>query len=289
VKPAPFEYYAPTTLEDALGILVAHGDDAKVLAGGQSLVPMLNLRLARFDALVDLRRVAPLKDVTRSDGHLEIGSMVRQCTVETSDVVAGALPLLAAATPLIGHFQIRNRGTVGGSIAHADPAAEYPAVALALDAEMEIAGSAGRRRVRAADFFRDTWETALAPGEILAGVRFAVWGRRSGFAVEEVARRYGDFAIAGCACGVQVDGTAVVRAAVALFGVASTPIRCPAAEHALVGADVQGIDCIEVGGIAAETLEPPGDLHASSGLRRRIAATVVRRALRRALDDATDA
>jgi aerobic carbon-monoxide dehydrogenase medium subunit len=287
VKPAPFDYHAPTTVDEAVGLLHERGDDAKVLAGGQSLIPMLNLRLARFGALIDLGRVASLRRIERANGHVAVGAMVRQSTVEQNDVIARDVPLLAAATPLIGHFQIRNRGTVGGSIAHADPAAEYPAVALALGAEIDVAGPAGGRTVPADELFAGTWETALAQDEVLVGVRFPVWGERSGFAVEEVARRHGDFAIAGCACGVQVEDGQIGRAAISLFGVASTPVRAEAAERALVGSDAAAIDATEIGQLAADGLDPPGDLHASGALRRRIAAAVVRRAMGRAIRGAS--
>ena len=267
MKPAPFDYHAPTTVDEVVALLHERGDEAKVLAGGQSLIPMLNLRLARFATLVDIGRVASLRRLERVNGHVVVGSMVRQRELEACDVA-----LLAAATPLIGHFQIRNRGTLGGSIAHADPAAEYPAVALALDAELDIAGPAGARTVPAAEFFVGTWETALADDEVLVAVRFPVWGEGSGFSVEEVARRHGDFAIAGCACGVQMDDGRISRAAIALFGVAGTPVRAEVAESALVGADADTVDAAEIGNLAAVGLEPPGDLHASGALRRRIAA-----------------
>ena len=281
MKPAPFDYHAPTTVDEVVALLHEHGDEAKVLAGGQSLIPMLNLRLARFATLVDIGRVASLRRLERVNGHVVVGSMVRQRELEASDVA-----LLAAATPLIGHFQIRNRGTLGGSIAHADPAAEYPAVALALDAELDIAGPAGARTVPAAEFFVGTWETALADDEVLVAVRFPVWGEGSGFAVEEVARRHGDFAIAGCACGVEIDDGRISRAAIALFGVAGTPVRAEVAESALVGADADTVDAAEIGNLAAVELEPPGDLHASGALRRRIASAVVRRAVGRAIERA---
>src|SRR5205823_7277606 len=197
VKPAPFEYHAPTTLDGAVQLLAQLGDEAKVLAGGQSLVPMLNMRLTRFDALVDIGRIEELRRIERTNGTVTLGATVAQCVVERDATIAAGVPLLAKATPLIGHFQIRSRGTVGGSIAHADPAAEYPAVALALDAELEVAGPAGRRTIPAAEFFLGTWMTTIGADEILVAARFPVWGAASGFAVEEVARRHGDFAIAG--------------------------------------------------------------------------------------------
>ena len=286
MKPAPFEYHAPTTVDEVVGLLHELGDEAKLLAGGQSLIPMLNLRLARFAALIDLGRVTSLRHIERSNGHVAVGAAVRQSTVEASGVIGRDVPLLAVATPLIGHFQIRNRGTLGGSIAHADPAAEYPAVALALDAEIDVVGPGGARTVPAATFFEGIWDTALALDEVVVAVRFPVWGGTSGFAVEEVARRHGDFAIAGCACGVQIGDGEIRRAAIALFGVASTPVRAEAAERALVGADSIAVDTATIGRLAAEGLHPPDDLHASGALRRRIAAAVVRRALERAIDEA---
>ena len=286
MKPAPFEYHAPTTVDEVVGLLHELGDEAKLLAGGQSLIPMLNLRLARFAALIDIGRVASLRRIESANGHVAVGALVRQSTVEASGVIGRDVPLLAAATPLIGHFQIRNRGTLGGSIAHADPAAEYPAVALALDAEIDVVGPGGARTVPAATFFEGTWETVLALDEVVVAVRFPVWGGSSGFAVEEVARRHGDFAIAGCACGVQIGDGRIGRAAIALFGVASTPVRAEVAERALVGADSAAVDAARIGRLAAEGLHPPDDLHASGALRRRIAAAVVRRALGRAIDEA---
>ncbi len=284
MKPAPFKYHAPTTVDEVVSLLDELGDGAKVLAGGQSLIPMLNLRLARFEALIDIGRVTSLREIERVDGHVAIGAAVRQSAVEASDVIGRDVPLLAGATPLIGHFQIRNRGTLGGSIAHADPAAEYPAVALALDAELDVVGPGGQRTVPAGDFFQGMWETELAGADVLVAVRFPVWNRPSGFAVEEVARRHGDFAIAGCACGVEVDDGRIGRAAIALFGVAATPVRAEVAEKALVGVDAATVDAAEIGDLAATGLDPPDDLHASGALRRRIAAAVVRRAVERAIE-----
>jgi aerobic carbon-monoxide dehydrogenase medium subunit len=287
VKAAPFDYHAPSTVEETVALLHELGEDAKVLAGGQSLIPMLNLRLARFGALIDIGRVGSLRHIERTDHEVVVGATVRQSTLEVSEVIGRDVPLVAAATQLIGHFQIRNRGTIGGSLAHADPAAEYPAVALALDAEIDMTGPGGTRSVPADAFFAGTWETALAPDELLTAVRFPAWGQQAGFAVEEVARRYGDFAMAGCACGVELDEDQIRRAAIALFGVAGTPVRATAAEEAITDADGAGVDPTEVGRLAAEGLEPPDDIHASGALRRRIAGAVVRRALQRALESAS--
>nr|WP_238438208.1 FAD binding domain-containing protein [Frankia nepalensis] len=198
MKPAPFEYHRPGSLDEATALLAELGDEAKVLAGGQSLVPMLSLRLAYFDHVVDISRLTELRGVTAADGYLRVGAGTTETAVGADLDVARAVPLLTRATPLIGHFQIRNRGTLGGSVAHADPAGEYPVVALTLDAEIEAVSAAGGHRViPAADFFTGLWSTALEPDELLVGVRFPVWGARSGFAVEEFARRSGDFAVAG--------------------------------------------------------------------------------------------
>ena len=287
MKPAPFEYHAPVGVDEAVGLLADLGDEAKVLAGGQSLVPMLNLRLTRFEALVDLGRIPALAGVEAVDGGVRVGAMTPQSDVERDPLVSARVPLLARATPLIGHFQIRNRGTVGGSIAHADPAAEYPAVALALDTEIEAQGPSGTRTIPAVDFFAGTWTTVLEPEEILTAVRLPTWGPGSGFAVEEMARRHGDFAIAGVVCGVQVRGGLVARAAVALLGMGFTPMRASTAEAALLGQAAEEVDVDEVGRLAVEGLEPPDDLHASAGLRRRAAAALTARALTHAIEEAT--
>ena len=286
MKPAPFLYHAPTTVEEVTGLL-ADLDDAKVLAGGQSLVPMLNLRLTRFEALVDVNRVSQLGTMERTTTGMRVGAMVRQCEIEGSTMLAAQVPLLAQATQHIGHFQIRSRGTLGGSLAHADPAAEYPAVAVALDAEMEIAGPGGTRRQASSDFFAGTWMTTLEADELLVAAHFPAWAPGAGFAVEEVARREGDFALAGAAVGIQVDQGTIARAAIGLFGLASTPMRATAAESALTGATAAAVDVEAIGRAAVEDLDPPGDLHASGALRSRIGVTVVRRAVTRALADAS--
>jgi carbon-monoxide dehydrogenase medium subunit len=284
VKPSPFRYYAPDRIEDVVDLLVEHGDDAKLLAGGQSLIPMMSLRLAAYGHVVDLRHVEGLDAVERRDGRVRVGAMVRQAVAETDPTVA-AIPLLARAIPHIGHFQIRNRGTVGGSIAHADPASELPAVALALAAEMEATGPAGVRRVPAASFFESTWQTSLAPDEVLTAVEFPAWEGATGFAVEEVARRRGDFALVGAVVGVVVDGERVVKAGIAMLGVGATPVRCHDAEAALKAGGVDG-DLSEVGRAAAASISPTDDVHASAAYRTHVAPVVVRRALERALEEA---
>ncbi len=205
MKPAAFEYHAPETVADVASLLAEHGDDAKVLAGGQSLVPLLAMRLTRFPHIIDLNRVEELRGIERQNGHLTIRAMTRQAAAEYDTTVASAAPLVARALPMIGHFQIRNRGTVGGSIAHADSASELPAVALALDAELEAARAGSSRRIPAADFFEGTWTTTLEPEELLTAIHFPVWEGRCGFVVDEIARRSGDFALAGVACAVALE------------------------------------------------------------------------------------
>lgn len=285
VKPAPFDYHRPGQLSEAIAILKRFGDDAKVLAGGQSLIPLLAMRLSRFDQLVDLRAIDALRGITTDDGSLRVGAMTTQASVERSKDTA-VVPLLRKATAHIGHFQIRNRGTVGGSLAHADPAAEYPALALALDASLEVVGPAGGRRIRAEDFFVSTWETAMAPDEVLMAAHFPVWSGRCGWAVDEIARRAGDFAMCGAVCGVQLDGQQISRVALALFGVGSTPVRARAAESALVGAAVDDVDVANVGAEAAATLDPPDDVHASKKQRRKMASVLVPRVLAAAIREA---
>jgi len=288
MKPAPFDYHAPTTAGEAVGLLAELGDTAKLIAGGQSLVPMLALRLAVFEHLVDLGRVGDLRGIEHVDGAVRIGAATTQATVERSADIAAAVPLLARATPLIGHFQIRNRGTVGGSLAHADPAAEYPAVALALDAEMEILSSGGRRTVPAAAFFDGLWSTAVGDDELLSAVTFPVWTGRCGFAVREFARRHGDFAIAGAAVGVELDeGDRVRRCGIGLLGLGSTPERATAVEAALLGAGVDDVGAEDVGRLAVEKLDAvPSDLHGSADYRRRVGAAMVTNAWRAASEEA---
>ncbi|GAA3204621.1 xanthine dehydrogenase family protein subunit M [Actinocorallia longicatena] len=291
MKPAPFDYHSPRTPEEAVGLLAELGEDAKAIAGGQSLVPMLALRLAVFEHLVDLGRVSGLRGIERRGDAVWVGASTTQTAILRSPDLAAAVPLLTRATPLIGHFQIRNRGTVGGSLAHADPAAEYPAVALALDARLEALSPRGARTLPAAGFFTGMWTTGLAEDEILTGVSFPVRGERSGHAVEEFARRGGDFAIAGAAVAVDLDGAGLIRrCGIALFGVGATPLRASAAEASVLGVKAADVDAAELGATAlAEPASVPSDLHASGDYRRHIGAIMVTRAWRRALREALDA
>jgi len=288
VKPAPFDYHCPGELSEAIAILQQYSDEAKVLAGGQSLIPLLSLRLSRFDHLVDLQAIEDLRGITTVDGSIRVGAMTTQAGI-ARNADAATVPLLAKATSHIGHYQIRNRGTVGGSLAHADPAAEYPAVAVALDASLEIAGPGGTRQVSAADFFVSTWVTAMEPEEVLVAAHFPVWSGSTGWAVDEVARRAGDFAMCGAVCGVQLDGDRLSRVALALFGVGSVPVRARAIEATLAGAAVEDLDLPNIGAEVAAALDPPGDLHATGEQRRNMARVLVPRVLSAAIDEAKHA
>jgi carbon-monoxide dehydrogenase medium subunit len=290
MKPSEFEYHAPTSTEAAVALLGELGDGAKVLAGGQSLIPMLSLRLAAFDHLVDVGRIHDLAGIVTTPDAVTIGAGTTEAAIEASAEVAAAVPLLAHATPLIGHFQIRNRGTIGGCLAHADPAAEYPAVALALDAEIEVMSSLrGRRWIRAADFFTGFWGTAMEPDELLVSVRFPVWTGRCGFAVREFARRHGDFAVAGVAVAVGLDADdRVERCSIALIGMGSTPVRASGAEAALVGRTTP-LAAEEVGAMAVADLDDvPSDQHGPADYRRHVGAAMVARAWMDAMTGATN-
>jgi aerobic carbon-monoxide dehydrogenase medium subunit len=290
VKPAPFEYHAPSSAGEAAVLLADLGDSAKLIAGGQSLVPVLAMRLAVLDHLIDIRRIGALRGIEERGGLLWIGAATTEAEIGRSGLVAARVPLLARATPLIGHFQIRNRGTIGGSLAHADAAAEYPAVALALDATIEALSPRGQRTIPAADFFTGIWSTALEPDEVLTGVTFPAAGRGQGFAIEEFARRAGDFAVAGAAVAVELDsgGTGISRCRIGLFGLGPTPLRSVAAETAAVGASARSpLIAAEVGQAAVADLESvPSDLHGCAAYRKRVGAALVAAAVRRAIEEA---
>jgi carbon-monoxide dehydrogenase medium subunit len=288
MKPAPFRYHRPASVLEAAQTLAELGDEAKVLAGGQSLVPMLSLRLAYLDHLVDITRIAELKGVERRDGAVRLGAATTEAAIERDPLVAEAVPLLSRATPLIGHTQIRNRGTIGGSVAHADPAAEYPAVALALDADIEATSPRGTRMIPASEFFTGLWSTALEPDDVLVGLHFPVWSGRCGFAIEEFARRHGDFAIAGAAVAVEVgDDDTIRRCGIGLIGLGSTPLRATAAEAEVVGRPIREVAADELGRAATATLDNvPTDLNGSATYRTRVGAQMVARAWTRASREA---
>jgi carbon-monoxide dehydrogenase medium subunit len=289
MKPPPFEYHRPSTIDETVRLLAELGDGAKVLAGGQSLVPMLNLRLTDLDHLVDIARIEELQGIEHRADALWIGAGTTETAVERSSTVAEAVPLLSRATPFIGHFQIRNRGTVGGSIAHADPAAEYPAVAVALEAEIDTVSPRGNRTIAASEFFDGMWSTALEHDELLVGMRFPVWSGRCGFAIEEFARRHGDFAVAGAAVGVAVDADdRISRCGIGLIGLGSTPLRASAAEAEIAGRPIAEIVPDELGKLVVDPLEGvPSDLLGSAAYRKRVGAVMVARAWIKAITEAT--
>jgi carbon-monoxide dehydrogenase medium subunit len=280
VKNAPFDYHAPRTLDEVLALLAEHGDEAKVLAGGQSLVPLLAMRLARPSQLVDINEVAELAGIRPVDGTgVAFGTLTRERDAERSPLVAEHLPLLAEALPLIGHVSIRNRGTVGGSMAHADASAELPAVALATGAEMVVRSARGERVVAAEDFFVSHFTTALDDDELLTEVRMPSGPAGAGWAFHEIARRHGDFALVGVAAMVVLERDRICDARVTLMGVADRPVRAGAAEAALVGQPVDDDTTAAAAYEATKDLDPASDMHGSAEFRRHLAGVAVRRAL----------
>ncbi len=285
MKPAKFEYHAPSTLDEAIALLVRYGGDAKVLAGGQSLVPLLNFRLARPAALVDLNRIRALAYIRDENGLVRFGAMTRQRTIEFSPVVARRLPLLREATRWVGHLPIRSRGTIGGSIAHADPSAEYPAVLTALDGEVVARGPKGERTLAPAALFETYLTTTLAADEVLTEVRLPAMPEGAGWAFEEFARRHGDFAIVGVAAALWRGGGRVT-ARLATAGAGPVPRRLSECEE-ILERDGLGDAAIEAAARrASELVEPDTDLHASADYRRHLAGVLTARALRRARETA---
>jgi aerobic carbon-monoxide dehydrogenase medium subunit len=282
LKPPPFLYARPRSLAEALDLLRMSGDDAKVLAGGQSLVPLLNFRLARPSVLVDLNLISELTTVRRVNGWVEIGAMARQRTVEVSEDVRRDCPLIPDALHHVGHLQIRNRGTVGGSMAHADPAAELPAVAVALGAELVIRSSRGERTVPAREFFQGPFTTVLAPDEILTAASFPLTeGARTAFL--EFARRSGDFALGGVAVVLRLDESATVgEVGLAAFGMGPTPIRLEHSEAAVRGRALDEGTLAAAANAASAEVDPFTDVHADAAYRRELIGTLVRRGLARA-------
>jgi aerobic carbon-monoxide dehydrogenase medium subunit len=268
VKPAPFAYAKARSLDHAIALLDG-APEARVLAGGQSLMPALNMRLSAPPLLVDINGVSELARIAQPNGQIELGGLVRHAQAEHSQDVARLAPLLSKAIPHIAHPAIRNRGTIGGSIALADPAAELPACLLALGGEIEIAGRAGRRTVAADTFFKGLFETALAPGEIISAIRIPVAQPRDRFGFAELARRHGDYALVGLAAAARAEPPAI---RLAYFGVGTTPVRARTTETALAGGDLDAA----VAALASD-LEPSGDVHASAAAKRHLAAVLLRR------------
>ena len=285
MKPAPFEYRAPRSLDEAVAALQAGGDEAKLLAGGQSLIPLMNFRLAHPSLLVDLNRVAELAYIKPSRGGVAIGAMTRQVAVERNAYLVQTQPLLKEATGWVGHPAIRSRGTIGGSLAHADPAAELPAVAICLDAQLRVVGPRGQRSIAADDFFQGYLTTALAPDEILVEAWLPALAPATGQAWLEFARRHGDFALVGVAASISMRNEQVSDARVVLTGVNGKPVRVREAETILLGGTVA--DRVGAAADAARTaIDPPADIHASKEYRAHLAGVLTERAIRLAAERA---
>jgi len=272
VKPAPFAYAKARSVEDAVKLLGEHGEGARLLAGGQSLMATLNMRLSQPSILIDLNGISGLDTIALKGGYVEIGAMVRQAAAAKSDVIAKHAPLIAMALPHIAHPAIRNRGTIGGSIAFADPAAELPACFLALGGEAEIAGPHGKRSVKPDDFFKSLYETSLGAGDMLTAIRLPAAKPEMRYGFAELARRHGDYALAGLAASARADGATLKHVRLVFFGVDLKPVRAKGAEAALAAGDVDAA----VKALAFD-LDPPDDIQESGAVKKHLAGVLLRR------------
>jgi carbon-monoxide dehydrogenase medium subunit len=280
VKNAPFEYHAPRSVDEVLSLLAEHGDEAKVLAGGQSLVPLLAMRLARPSQLIDINEISDLAALRPLDGTgVAFGTLTRERDAERSALVAERLPVLAEALPMIGHVSIRNRGTIGGSIAHADASAELPAVAVVTGADIVVRSTRGERIVPAEEFFVSHFTTSMDDDELLTEIRMPSGPAGAGWAFHEIARRHGDFALVGVAAMTSLADGAVSEARVTLMGVADRPVRATGAEAALIGQPANDETIAAAAQEAIRDLDPASDMHGSAAFRRHLAGVAVRRAL----------
>jgi carbon-monoxide dehydrogenase medium subunit len=284
MKPAAFDYYAPTTIDDAMALLKRHGSDARLLAGGQSLLPMMNFRLAAPEVIIDLNRIPELAYIRRDGRQVHIGAMTRQRALEFSPVVAKDLPLLHAAIKMVGHLPTRSRGTIGGSLANADSAAEIPMVLQVLEGEVIACGPNGERTIPATELVLDTMTTSLAEDEMLVEIRFPVMPQGAWFAVEEFSRRRGDFAIAAVAAMLVVKDGFCETARIATAGVSSFSRRLRAAETVLEGNFVDADTIEKAAKAAAEAVEPVSDRNASEEYRRHLTRVLTARVLKRAAE-----
>jgi carbon-monoxide dehydrogenase medium subunit len=276
VKPAPFAYARARSIDEAVALLGGK-PDAKLLAGGQSLIATLNMRLSAPALLVDINGIGGLDGITLKNGALEIGALTRHAQAERSKEIAQHAPLIALAMPHIAHPAIRNRGTIGGSIAFADPAAELPACLLALGGEVDIAGPKGKRTVKADDFFKGLFETALEPQDVLIAVRVPAAGKDTRVGFAELARRHGDYAIVGLAASAKADGKELKDVRLAFFGVGATPVRAKKAETALSGGDVEAA-------VKALDLDPPDDVQATGAVKKHLAGVLLKRVARQLME-----
>jgi carbon-monoxide dehydrogenase medium subunit len=277
VKPAPFAYTKARTLKEAVALLAKHKDDARLLAGGQSLIATLNMRLSAPDLLIDINGIRGLDGIAKKGSAIEIGALARHAQVERSELIARHAPLIALAMPHIGHAAIRNRGTFGGSIAFADPAAELPACLVALGGEIEIAGPKGKRKVKADAFFKGLFETALRPQEVLTAVRVPSADKNTRVGFAELARRHGDYAMVGLAACARADGKGLADVRLAFFGVGATPMRAKKAEAALVSGNIEAA-------VAALDLDPHDDVQATAATKKHLAGVLLRRVAKQLME-----
>lgn len=280
MKPPKFEYHDPSTVDEALGLIANLGEEAKLLAGGMSLVPLLNFRLASPDHLIDLNRIGDLVGIKCQDEKLTISAMTRQATMEHSAIVDDGWPMLTEAIGWVAHAQIRNRGTVGGSVAHADPSAELPVAFAALEARMTVASKKGTRTIQASDFFVTQLTTSMEPDEMLLSIEVDPLPEKTGHAFVEFARRHGDYALGGAAALLTLDESGIcIRARIALLAAAPTPIRAEAAEEVLIGSTVDAAAAAEAASKVVDRISPTGDIHGSTEYRRDLCGVMVKRAL----------
>jgi carbon-monoxide dehydrogenase medium subunit len=277
VKPAPFAYTKAKTLKEAVTLLAKHKDDARLLAGGQSLIATLNMRLSAPDLLIDINGIKNLNGIAKKGKYVEIGALARHAQVEHSDVIAKHAPLITLAMPHIGHPAIRNRGTFGGSIAFADPAAELPACLLALGGEIDIAGPRGKRKVKADAFFKGLFETALRPQEMITAIRIPAADKATRVGFAELARRHGDYAIVGLAASARGNGKGLADVRLAYFGVGDTPVRARKAEAALAAGDVDAA-------VKALDLDPHDDVQATAKTKKHLAGVLLRRVAKQLME-----
>jgi carbon-monoxide dehydrogenase medium subunit len=276
LKPAPFAYRRARALEEAIALMGEHAD-ARLLAGGQSLIATLNMRLSAPSLLIDINAIGGLDGIALKDGKVEIGALTRHVHAERSEVIAKYTPLIARAIPHIGHAAIRNRGTLGGSIAFADPAAELPACLLALDGEVDAIGPQGKRTIKAEDFFKGLFETALGPQDVLTAISVPAASKDTRVGFAELARRHGDYAMVGLAASARADGKGLTEVRLAFFGVGATAVRVKKAEMALASGNVEAA-------VAALDLDPQDDLQASAAVKKHLAGVLLRRVAKQLME-----
>ncbi len=286
MKPPEFKYVAARTVDEAVEQLNKHGEGAKILAGGQSLTPMLNFRLVHPEVLVDINRIPGLDKITPDDGGFRIGALTRHRAIETSKAIAEKLPVMIAAAGEVGHLAIRNRGTFGGSLAHADPAAEWPVAVLALDAVITTKSAKGGRSIKAKDFFVSYLQSAVEDGEVVTEITLPGLPPKTGWGFEELARRPGDFALAAVCAIVTMDGAKVKDARISMGGVGATALRAPEAEASLKGQPITEETLKTAGAKAAEASDPSNDVHASADFRRHLVGVLTKRAIKAAVERA---